>query len=198
MNSIRTIGLALVLLATAQPASAIESLGYETLKEHNGVEIRQYEAHLLASVRVSGGFKNASYSAFRPLFNFISGDNTEATEIAMTAPVLQRPDNAENTWVVSFVMPRSFDLSTLPAPTSDIVNVVANPATTLAVIEYRGGWSRKLYQEHEDKLLSALATGSYQVCGDPMWARHNSPMTPWFLRKNEVMVAVCTRDTAQR
>ena len=187
-----------MLLATVQPASAIESLGYETLKEHNGVEIRQYEAHLLASVRVSGGFKNASYSAFRPLFNFISGDNAEATEIAMTAPVLQRPDNAENTWVVSFVMPRSFDLSTLPAPTSDIVNVVANPATTLAAIEYRGGWSRKLYQEHEDKLLSALATGSYQACGDPMWARHNSPMTPWFLRKNEVMVAVCTRDTAQR
>ena len=142
MNSIR--GLALVLLATVQPASAIESLGYETF--HNGVEIRQYEAHLLASVRVSGGFKNASYNAFRPLFNFISGDNAEATEIAMTAPVLQRPDDADNTWVVSFVMPRSFDLSTLPAPTSDIVNVVANPATTLAVIEYRGGWSRKLYQ----------------------------------------------------
>ena len=65
-------------------------------------------------------------------------------------------------------------------------------------IEYRGGWSRKLYQEHEDKLLSALAVGSYQACGDPMWARHYSPMTPWFLRKNEVMVAVCTRDTAQR
>ena len=55
-------------------------------------------------------------------------------------------------------MPRSFDLSTPPAPTSDIVDVVANPATTMAVIEYKGGWGRKLYQKHEDKLLSALAT----------------------------------------
>ena len=89
MNIIRTIGLALVLFATVEPASAIESLGYETVEEFNDVEIRQYEAHLLASVRVRGGFKNASYNAFRPLFNFISGDNTEATEIAMTAPVLQ-------------------------------------------------------------------------------------------------------------
>lgn len=198
MNIIRTVGLALVLLATVEPASAIESLGYETVEEFNDVEIRQYEAHLLASVRVRGGFKNASYNAFRPLFNFISGDNTEATEIAMTAPVLQSPDNAENAWVVSFVMPRSFDLSTLPAPTSDIVDVVANPATTMAVIEYKGGWGRKLYQKHEDKLLSALATGAYRTCGKPLWARHNSPMTPWFWRKNEVMVPVCTRDTASR
>ena len=97
-----------MLFATVEPASAIESLGYETVEEFNDVEIRQYEAHLLASVRVRGGFKNASYNAFRPLFNFISGDNTEATEI-MTAPVLQSPDNAEDAWVMSFVMPGSFD-----------------------------------------------------------------------------------------
>ena len=51
MNIIRTIGLALVLFATVEPASAIESLGYETVEEFNDVEIRQYEAHLLASVR---------------------------------------------------------------------------------------------------------------------------------------------------
>ena len=63
--------------------------------------------------QVRGGFKSASYNAFRPLFNFISGDNTEVTEIAMTAPVLQSPDNAENAWVVSFVMPR-FDLQPCP------------------------------------------------------------------------------------
>ena len=140
MNSIRTIGLALVLLATVQPASAIESLGYETLKDHNGVEIRQYEAHLLASVRVSGGFKNASYSAFRPLFNFISGDNSEATEIAMTAPVLQRPDNAENTWVVSFVMPRSFDLSTLlrPPPTLLMWLLIPQPRSQRSSTEAAG------------------------------------------------------------
>ena len=95
----------------------------------------------------------------------------------MTAPVLQSPDNAENAWVVSFVMPRSFDL-TLPAPISDIVDVVANPATTMAVIEYKGGEAR--YQKHEDGAASALATGAYRTCGKPLWARHNPPMTPWF------------------
>ena len=71
----------------------------ETLEELNGIEIRRYDEHLLASVRVSGGFKTGSISAFRPLFNFISGDNADATKIAMTAPVLQSPDVPANSWM---------------------------------------------------------------------------------------------------
>lgn len=198
MNIIRNIGLALVLLATVEPATAIERLGYETLGKLDDIEIRHYDSHLLASVRVRGDFKSASYNAFRPLFNFISGDNSAAQEIAMTAPVLQTPDTTKDSWVVSFVMPRSFDLTNIPAPSSDIVAVVANPATTMAVVEYRGGWGRELYAEHEAQLLTALDESAFRPCGEPLWARHNSPMTPWFLRKNEVLVPVCGRDTAAR
>lgn len=191
MNIIRTAALIIVLFSTVEPAWALESLGYETLEELNGIEIRRYDDHLLASVNVSGDFKNASNSAFRPLFNFISGDNASATKIAMTAPVLQSPDTPANSWIVSFVMPSSFDLATIPAPTSKIISVTAQPAATMAVIVYRGGWSRSLYQEHESELYNALASTSYEPCGDALWARHNPPITPSFWRKNEILVAVC-------
>ena len=191
MRSIKTFSLAVLLFTTLAPASAIESLGYQTVKEVRGIEIRHYEEHLLASVKVSGGFKNASNSAFRPLFSFISGENASDTKIAMTAPVLQSPDTPANSWIVSFVMPSGFDLATIPVPNSEAVNVTAQPATTMAVIEYKGGWGRELYSEHEAKLFNALASSGYTPCGEPLWARHNSPMTPWFWRKNEVMVAIC-------
>ena len=191
MNFIRMSALVIGLFCAAVPASAIESLGYQTLEEVEGIEIRRYDEHLLASVKVTGGFKSASNRAFRPLFKFISGNNASDTKIAMTAPVLQSPDAPANSWVVSFVMPSSFDMENIPVPTSDIVNVTAQPATTMAVIEYKGGWGRSLYQKHETKLFDALASTMYTPCGDTLWARHNSPMTPSFWRKNEIMVAVC-------
>ena len=193
MNFLRNLAMVTALVATIEPARAIETLGYETLEEFPGIEIRRYDEHLLASVKVSGGFKNASNSAFRPLFNFISGDNDSDAKIAMTAPVLQSPDAPANSWVVSFVMPQSFDLATIPAPTSDIVSVTAQPAATMAVIQYRGGWSRRLYDEHESELYTALAATAYTPCGEALWARHNPPITPSFWRKNEIMVAVCKR-----
>ena len=96
MNFLRSLALVTALIATIEPARAIETLGYETLEEFPGIEIRRYDEHLLASVKVSGGFKNASNSAFRPLFNFISGDNDSDAKIAMTAPVLQSPDAPAN------------------------------------------------------------------------------------------------------
>jgi len=28
------------------------------------------------------------------------------------------------------------------------------------------------------------------VSGEPVWARYNAPFTPWFLRRNEVLIPV--------
>ena len=53
MNIIRTAALVFILFSTAVPAWAIETLGYETVEEFNGIEIRRYDEHLLASVKVS-------------------------------------------------------------------------------------------------------------------------------------------------
>jgi hypothetical protein len=38
-----------------------------------------------------------------------------------------------------------------------------------------------------------LEREGYEVRGDPMLARYNPPLTPWFLRRNEILVEVSPR-----
>ena len=180
-----------LLLAFTGIAQAIESLSFDVLETYDDVEIRQYAPHLLATVRVDGKFDEAGSQAFRPLFNYISGENRSDAKIAMTAPVLQQPDERRGSWLISFVMPSSFEKDSLPVPTSEIVQVSERPSMRMAALEYRGGWSQSRYAEHELKLRSALSNMTLTACGDSRWARHDPPFMPWFLRKNEILIPLC-------
>ena len=180
-----------LLLAFTGISQAIESLSFDVLETYDDVEIRQYAPHLLATVRVDGKFDEAGSQAFRPLFNYISGENRSDAKIAMTAPVLQQPDERRGSWLISFVMPSSFEKDSLPVPTSEIVQVSEQPSMRMAALEYRGGWSQSRYAEHELKLRSALSNMPLTACGDPRWARHDPPFMPWFLRKNEILIPLC-------
>lgn len=184
--------LSMICLTLSISVQSIESLGYSVVASDGDIEIRRYEPHLLASVRVAGDFEDAGSKAFRPLFKFITGENTSDAKIAMTAPVIQTSD--ANEWLISFVMPREYDLESLPVPAAAVVEVSSQPEIVMAAMEYSGGWSKKRYLKHEAIMQKALAAGSYKSCGAPRWARHNAPFTPWFMRKNEILVPLCSTD----
>ncbi len=183
----------MVSLTMSISAQSIESLDYSVVSSDGVIEIRKYEPHLLASVRVAGDFEDAGSRAFRPLFKFITGENNSDAKIAMTAPVIQTSD--ANEWLISFVMPREYNLENLPVPASAVVEVSSQAEIIMAAMEYSGGWSKKRYLMHEALMLEALATGNYKSCGAPRWARHNAPFTPWFMRKNEILVPLCNEAT---
>lgn len=67
---------------------------------------------------------------------------------------------------------------------------LAVPARTVAVRRYSGFWSERNYRKQETLLLSALTTDNIKTRGAPLLARYNGPFTPWFLRRNEVMIDV--------
>ena len=179
------------LLASSGVAQAIESLAFEVVDSQQNVEIRQYAEHMLATVRVRAGFGEAGSQAFRPLFNYISGENAGEEKIAMTAPVLQHLDTQSDQWLVSFVMPSEFDDTSLPVPSSDIVSVSVQPSLLMAALQYRGGWSQSRYEEHEQILMKTLGDLQLSACGEPRWARHDPPFMPWFMRKNEILIPLC-------
>jgi hypothetical protein len=176
-----------VLLFSHSQAHAIEEASYEVLKKDDRLEVRQYDPQIVAEVTVGGSFDEAGDKAFRPLFRYISGDNLsrgkiamtapvslseQPQEIAMTAPVSQRQTG--QSWAVSFMM----------------VSIREIPSSLAAVVRYSGTWSKRNYQRHLDELMEWVTTNNYQVMDEPAWARYNAPFTPWFMRRNEIIVRI--------
>jgi hypothetical protein len=185
-------------------AMAIEEPIYEVLLETPAYEVRQYAAYLVAEVDVDGDFTDAGNEAFRILAGYIFGDNKPGEKMAMTAPVestsgekmkmtapvtsSSQDDGTRSTF--AFVMEGKYTRDTLPEPVDSRIRIVERPARTMAVHRYSGRWTKARYDEHEAVLLQALQADQLGAIGAPVFARYNAPFTPWFLRRNEIMVEI--------
>lgn len=203
MRNLKLIALTLALMALTGMAMATEEAEYDVVRQDGDFELRDYAPQIVAEVVVSGSFSDAGNSAFRPLFNYISGDNTVQTRIAMTAPVAQTAQSQDiamtapvgqrasgDDWVVSFMMPAEFTMDTIPIPTDPAVKLREIPAHRMAVVRYSGRWSEKRYQSHLVALQSWVTEQGLGVTGEAVFARYNGPFTPWFMRRNEILLPV--------
>ena len=139
MGMKRTIRFVLVVVAVtvgAMNTMAIEEAAYKVVKKDKKFEIRDYAAHVLAETIVEGDLEDAGNKAFYRLFNYISGSNRSSTKVAMTAPVSQESagekiamtapveqQRANENWAVSFTMPASYTLESLPVPDLSLIHI---------------------------------------------------------------------------
>jgi len=199
----RVIAAAALMIVGPADAMAIEAAKYEVVKKDDKFEIRDYAAHIVAETVVDGGVEDAGSVAFKRLFRYISGGNRSGDTVAMTAPVSQTPKGekiamtapvgqrrAGERWVVSFMMPGSYNLETLPEPEDPEVTLRQVPARRMAAIRYSGFWSEKGYTENTAALTSWIDKMGLTIVGEPIWARYDPPFMPWFLRRNEILVPV--------
>lgn len=195
--------LVMLLTLLGMQAMAIEEAKYTVLKQEGQLELRQYEPHIVAETLVESDFEGAGNKAFRRLFNYISGNNESRQEIAMTAPVSQAEKGEKiamtvpvgqqlsgKNWVISFMMPASYTLETLPKPKDNQVILRQVPEHYVAAIRYSGFWSQKSYNHHKQQLEAWIKKQSFKTTGEAIWARYNAPFTPWFFRRNEILVPV--------
>jgi hypothetical protein len=182
---------------------AIEEAQYTVIEQDDSFELRQYEPRVVAETFVEGKPGQADKEGFRRLFKYISGDNQQKTAIAMTAPVNQEassekipmtaPVNQEQVggkWRVTFMMPASHTLETLPKPLDPRVTLKQEQGQRVAVYRYSGTWSRKRYQDKKARLEAILLERGLKPAGNPTFARYDPPFMPWFLRRNEVLIPV--------
>lgn len=204
----RRTGAVLLMIVAGGNAVATEQPGYEVLEERDGYEIRRYTPYIVAETVVEGDFKDAGNEAFRILAGYIFGDNKSDETMNMTAPVesrqasdgvkmnmtapvtSQRASGEPDRYAYRFVMESRYTLETLPQPNDSRVTLREVGARTVAVNRYSGLWTQSNYAKHEQELLRALRRNGVEIVGDPLLARYNGPFTPWFLRRNEVMVEV--------
>ena len=194
--------LAAPLMAPLQ-ANAIEEPAYQVVRQLGDVEVRQYAPYVVAEVLVTGPADDAGSQAFPILAGYIFGKNQGERSLAMTAPVTQAAAPAklamtapvtqaaaEGGQIVQFVLPRAVTLATAPVPTDARVTVREVPGRLVAVIRYSGLWSQANYAEHLDKLTTRLRDAGVAWTGEPVLSRYDPPITPWFLRRNEIWLTL--------
>jgi hypothetical protein len=194
-----------------------EQQPYELLRRYAGFELRRYPMHTVAEVEVRASFDRAGNSAFRSLFNYISGNNRAQQSLAMTAPVVQAvapsqissekvpmtapvlqrgPVNNgtasagqpdEGVYAVAFVLPSGMTEDTAPVPSDPQVRIRTVQESTAAALRFSGSGSRAAFAKRNQELQDAIAEAGMTPLGPPRFARFDPPFKPWFLRHNEVV-----------
>jgi len=170
----------------------VEQAKYEVLRKIGAVEIRRYPPLVIARVDGYGD------GGFNILFSFITGNNRQKSNVAMTAPVVSEeiamtvPVLSE-TGSLAFVMPEGYTLETTPEPIDDRVKIVEIPERVVAALRFSGRWSSSIFKKKSKELLEELAKAGVKTKGHVFSMRYNGPFTPWFLRRNEVAMAIDTK-----
>ncbi|MFW5922567.1 MAG: SOUL family heme-binding protein [Halodesulfurarchaeum sp.] len=174
------------------------SVPYERLESFGGVEIRQYPRTVLAETNARD-----QMTAFRRLFDYISGSNepgesvsmtapvksTAGTDISMTAPVRSESE-PDGTMRMGFYLPQTYDIETAPRPTDADVHIREVSPRSVAALQFSWYAPNRRVRAYEKRLLGALDTSDYDPVGEPYLHRYNDPWTPPFMRENEVAVEV--------
>lgn len=206
MRSSALIAAALLVISLSWGSDmSIEEAKYEVVSKSDNFEIRDYAPHVVAETIVDGPLEDAGNRAFQRLFDYISGKNRSHDKISMTAPVSQEAasekikmtspvgqQSIEGGWLVSFTMPASQTIEALPDPEDQRIKLRQVPACRMVAVRYSGVWSEKRYLRYKQELESWIEKNGFRIIGEPVWARYNSPFTPWFLRRNEILIPVST------
>jgi hypothetical protein len=179
---------------------------YKVILKEGNKAIRYYESYIVAKTTVKGEFKEAQSAAFRILAGYIFGGNEKRQDIAMTAPVVQRPTSesekiqmtapviqspSKEGWVMSFMMPSAYKMEDLPTPKDKRVSFETVPARYIAALRYTWFGSKSRNERKANELQEWLAgLNGYEPISSPMYAGYDPPWTLPFLRRNEMMVEI--------
>jgi hypothetical protein len=199
----KSLVASLLLAATVMSSHAIEEPDFEVVQRLDAVEIRQYAPYVVAEVTVPGPADSAGNRAFPLLAGYIFGKNKGERKMAMTAPVTQTPTPVKMAMTapvtqaptaegyrVQFVLPKGVTLESAPEPLDARVKIREVPAAKVAAVKFSGFWSEDNYQRHLSQLTSGLTTAGVRWKGEPVYSRYDAPWTPWFMRRNEIWLAL--------
>ncbi|MEM7662036.1 MAG: heme-binding protein [Pseudomonadota bacterium] len=192
------------IIAGSMSASATEEPPHTVVVDDGKFQIRSYEPAIVAEVEVTGDMRRAGNSGFRPLADFIFGNNTARTDIEMTAPVTRtaasqkiemtapvtRVENSADAWTVTFFMPDEFTMDTLPEPNNPDVSIREIPGEMIASVRFAGRGREKTFREKEIDLEAWMSEQGYRATGPARYAGYNAPFVPGPFRRNEVMIPV--------
>jgi hypothetical protein len=201
-----TQAASMLLLIGGSSFAGIAEPVHTVIKQQGDYEIREYAPMVIAEVIQKGDRADAIGAGFRPLADYIFGENAPGSEIAMTAPVIQERQGREiamtapvtqeaasdGIWKIRFVMPADWTLATLPKPVNPEIKLLQMSAERRAVVRFSGLGRTNTLEEKTAELKAFIAAEGLVADGEPVLAFYDPPWTLPFLRRNEVMLRVKT------
>lgn len=167
----------------------VKEAKYRLIKKLDDVEIRFYNNLIIAEVIGYGD------RGFNLLFNYISGNNTTKTNLPMTAPVISKtikmtaPVLSEKD-SIAFVMPEEYTLENTPKPNDEQIKIRQISQRYVAALRFSGRWTSSNFTKKSQLLLKKLQAANIVTKGNIFAMRYDGPLTPWFLRRNEVAIEI--------
>jgi len=196
-------GLLVWMVGSYLVIRTIEEPVYTVLEKRIGYEIRQYDGYIVAETEVSGTYDTALRDGFRVIADYIFGNNTTKTSIAMTAPVLEQQSEkiamtvpvlstlaAAETRIVSFVLPAKYTMDTLPLPNDERVQLREVLPRKVAVSRFTWYATPSRIEKQKSLLLERLVADGEVMADTPQVAQYNPPISFPLTLRNEILVAI--------
>ncbi|MFT7507537.1 MAG: hypothetical protein ACI92I_000697 [Acidimicrobiales bacterium] len=182
----------------------LEEPKFTVLEHKNGYDIREYEPYIIAETDVTGNYEEASSNGFRIIGDYIFGNNTSRSSIAMTAPVLESKSSEKiamtvpvidtkkdaGSRTISFVLPSEYTLETLPMPNNPQVTITQVDSRKVAVLSFTWYPTAKRVENKKKELLALIEKDGLEVDGEIQVARYNPPLSMPLVLRNEIIIPV--------
>jgi hypothetical protein len=195
----------------------VEGPSYNVEKKEDSFEIRAYSSYIIAQVDVDSDFDGALRNGFEILAHYIFGGNRTKESIPMTAPVseenlsgseeipMMAPVTSEKismtapvteeragerAYRISFAMPSSFTLETLPEPQDPRIRFKIVESRRTAAIRFSGRVHEKLATQKIEELRAWLSRNGIVPKSNFVIALYNPPFIPGIFRRNEIIVDI--------
>lgn len=186
----------------------IEEPKFTILEEKDGYEIREYAPYIIAETTITGDFNKSTNDGFRIIADYIFGNNTSRSSIAMTAPVLENEssvnkfekiamtvpviDTVENEQMrtISFVLPSKYTLETLPKPNNPQVTITPVETQKVAVLSFTWYPTAKRVDKKKKELIALLKKDGVEVNGKIQVAQYNPPLSMPLTLRNEIIIPI--------
>ncbi|XP_018484012.1 uncharacterized protein LOC108854841 [Raphanus sativus] len=165
----------------------LETPKYQILKRAANYEVRKYEPFIVVE---TDGDKLSGSSGFNNVAGYIFGKNATTEKIPMTTPVFTQATDADLSAVsVQIVIPSGKDLSSLPMPNEEKINLKKLEGGFAAAVKFSGKPTEDVVRAKENELRKSLSKDGLKAKTGCMLARYNDPGRTWnFIMRNEVII----------
>jgi hypothetical protein len=164
------------------------AIRYDIVENFEGVEMRDYPAHVAIEIAVRGDRKSTVNTGYRVLGEYLAGKNEVNQRIDMISPICQQGD--ADIWKLVFSLPLDYKIENTPKPTVTQIKLVNVPEKRYIATKLNMFASDEDIDKSQQRLMDYAFPNNLRITSQPIIAFFNPPWSLPFRRKNELMIEV--------